>query len=137
MEDKQAPIGKFDNINKSNYRKRAIEAKGRYCQICGSEDDIVVHHVDGDKENASLKNLLPVCKKCHKSIHHGRVGYEKWYQKLPESSRQDELPREYKDVIPVFDKPLGNNGTIHIPKDIRMAHDIEQGDRIIIDIEPA
>jgi len=54
------------------YRKKCIDAKGRYCHRCGSRDKIQVHHIDGDDENDELSNLVPLCEPCHVKVHADR-----------------------------------------------------------------
>lgn len=56
------------NINQHDYWKRCLEAKGQYCHLCESEENIAVHHIDGDRENNELGNLLPVCRGCYIKI---------------------------------------------------------------------
>jgi hypothetical protein len=51
------------------YREKCLQAKGHYCHICGTNESIQVHHIDGQKTNNQLSNLLPVCTKCHTKIH--------------------------------------------------------------------
>lgn len=66
----------------SSYRQKCIEEKGEKCQLCGSIEEVEVHHVDGDRSNNSLDNLIPVCNECHRDIHLNRAGKSSWYQKL-------------------------------------------------------
>lgn len=73
----------------SDYRKKAIEEYGERCKLCESTRDIRVHHIDGDRENNSLDNLLVVCAKCHADIHSPqRVGlpHDRFTNHLPQSS---------------------------------------------------
>lgn len=77
----------------SAYRKRCLNAKGVTCELCplgeapDAPEDVIVHHIDGDRSNDDLDNLLPVCQSCHAKIHHGSSGYEELFEKLPDRSR--------------------------------------------------
>ena len=52
--------------------------KDQECFICGKTNlNKEIHHIDGDKENNKLSNLLSICKKCHAFIHHPE-GINKW-----------------------------------------------------------
>jgi hypothetical protein len=51
------------------YREKCLRTKGRNCVVCGAADDIVVHHIDGDRDNNQIRNLVPVCKDHHRQIH--------------------------------------------------------------------
>jgi len=52
-------------------RRRILKAAGIRCEECGSEQDLLVHHQDGDKQNCCEANLLVLCRSCH-SIRHWR-----------------------------------------------------------------
>jgi len=39
------------------------------CSICGSREKLVVHHIDEDKHNNALDNLIVLCLKHHTQIH--------------------------------------------------------------------
>ena len=43
------------------------KSKGK-CEICGELANIV-HHIDGDKSNHNINNLITVCLKCHTILH--------------------------------------------------------------------
>jgi len=56
------------------YRKRAIDAYGTTCGVCGityDEDDVVVHHKNGKNypgSDHSLDNLMIMCRRCHNQL---------------------------------------------------------------------
>lgn len=50
---------------KRDYRERAIEKYGRKCELCEWDKTIEVHHIDGNRENNDLKNLIVLCPNCH------------------------------------------------------------------------
>ena len=64
------------------YREKCIGAKGNDCTVCG-DSPVVVHHLDADRTNSDLDNLIPVCDSCHKKIHWGTDGYEDYHEQLP------------------------------------------------------
>jgi len=68
------------------YRKKCLDAKEARCELCGRTNNIEVHHIDGNRSNNSLDNLLPVCQHCHIGIHSGKQGYEEWTEKLREET---------------------------------------------------
>jgi ribosomal protein L37E len=39
------------------------------CACCGFDKLIALHHLDGNKKNASTNNLIGLCPNCHKMIH--------------------------------------------------------------------
>lgn len=87
------------------YREKCLNEKGESCEVCGTDENIVVHHIDGDRENNDLENLAPVCLNCHHAIHNGEL--EDWADKiLPKEQRTREVsvkfgPDDHKnaDVI--------------------------------------
>jgi 5-methylcytosine-specific restriction endonuclease McrA len=70
-------------MKKQNYRQRCIDQKGEKCNICGNNKNIEVHHIDGDRYNNSVENLIPVCEECHNKIHtHSSSELEEWSKKV-------------------------------------------------------
>lgn len=50
------------------------------CQICNTvSDELDVHHIDYNKTNNLLENLIPLCKSCHGKTNYNR---EKWQKRL-------------------------------------------------------
>jgi len=70
--------------------KTAIEVYDKFnrkCSVCGNENDLTIHHIDGKgrnyvdkglKANNSIDNLILICRKCHGSIH----SKERWEKQL-------------------------------------------------------
>jgi 5-methylcytosine-specific restriction endonuclease McrA len=54
-----------------DYRKQAFDAHGKKCAYCGydgHEKLLEVHHIDGDRRNWKLKNLIVLCMWHHAAI---------------------------------------------------------------------
>jgi len=60
----------------SDYRTKCLRNKEEECHECGTTVDIEVHHIDEDRFNNALKNLLPLCHDCHMKVHNGHPGFE-------------------------------------------------------------
>ena len=62
--------------------KRAIRKRDRYtCQICGVEPAVFVHHIDYDKKNCNLDNLITLCSSCHSKTNFNRNKWIKYFNK--------------------------------------------------------
>ena len=48
-----------------NYQKH----KKEFCEICNSQNELEVHHKDGDRGNNTPTNLITLCESCHKRVH--------------------------------------------------------------------
>lgn len=63
--------GNSEYPNHADFKRARIEvlkrAKGK-CEICG-EPAMIVHHIDGKKDNHELNNLIAVCRQCHEALH--------------------------------------------------------------------
>lgn len=77
---------KLDKANKSywNYEDRrsnkykkwkasVLERDKNKCKICGSKENLVVHHIkhfaDNINERYNIDNGITLCKNCHKEVH--------------------------------------------------------------------
>lgn len=45
------------------------ERDNNMCRSCGLENDLLIHHIDTNKLNSDLKNLITLCRSCHHKIH--------------------------------------------------------------------
>lgn len=69
---------KFDVIRPShygtgsyNYRDKAFKEYEHKCSVCGYDEDeriLQVHHIDGNRDNNALDNLIILCPNCHWKI---------------------------------------------------------------------
>ena len=46
-----------------------LNSRTRYCEVCGSQAFIVVHHIDKNRRNNSPDNLIMLCRSCHAKVH--------------------------------------------------------------------
>lgn len=46
-----------------------INKKDKVCEICGSTNNIDIHHKDGNYHNNDENNLMIVCRSCHCKLH--------------------------------------------------------------------
>lgn len=58
--------GEFTDDIKYEIRKRDLWL----CQLCGKERSTDVHHIDWNKLNNSVENLITLCRSCHAKHHH-------------------------------------------------------------------
>lgn len=58
-------INKNKPLTRYTYRK----IKKPYCEYCNSTKNLCVHHIDGNRNNNDITNLITVCKKCHQQHH--------------------------------------------------------------------
>ena len=66
--ERLAEWGKLHNHRR--YRRVMIESeREEICSVCGTTEDVCVHHIDGDHNNESLDNLQWVCRSCHAKLH--------------------------------------------------------------------
>lgn len=72
--------------NADSYRDRCLQVKRNECYRCFSEDrspyKLLVHHIDGDRENNDLDNLIPLCGSCHQRWHKNYDSAENFWEFL-------------------------------------------------------
>jgi 5-methylcytosine-specific restriction endonuclease McrA len=74
---------------KHDYREKCLAQKINVCNACGSDGELHVHHINGDRSDNRLSNLIPLCTDCHQDLHSKADVDEplaKLQEKLPESS---------------------------------------------------
>lgn len=46
--------------------KEKVKKRDNYkCVECGKKEELVIHHIDYDKTNCEMDNLITLCKECH------------------------------------------------------------------------
>lgn len=58
---------------KYTYKRKILKSdKERICKMCKENDKrlLVVHHIDQDRTNNELSNLVWLCYNCHQLVHH-------------------------------------------------------------------
>lgn len=53
----------------THYRPICFKNFDKKCQLCFFEDYVVVHHIDGNRNNDKEENLIPLCPNHHTMIH--------------------------------------------------------------------
>jgi 5-methylcytosine-specific restriction endonuclease McrA len=54
--------------NPTHYNVNAWKVHTRKCVDCGYDQHpelIIIHHVDGNRQNGQITNLVPLCQNCH------------------------------------------------------------------------
>jgi len=54
-----------------NYRLKCLEEREHKCIICGEDKVVEVHHIDKNRNNNALNNLIVLCPTHHQYIHKG------------------------------------------------------------------
>lgn len=60
---------KYRNTIPNRLRDEIHERDDNKCQICGTSNDLQIHHIDQNPANNDLSNLASICYRCHKNIH--------------------------------------------------------------------
>jgi len=64
-----------DTTRFSGNRELVLERDEHQCQVCGSESQLLLHHIDGTENrkkmnaNNEVDNLLTLCRSCHLKLH--------------------------------------------------------------------
>lgn len=61
----------YNKIQGKNYREKAFRVYEHKCFICGWDEDeyiLEVHHIDENRDNNELNNLMILCPICHRKI---------------------------------------------------------------------
>lgn len=63
-------------------KKQVKERDGMLCQLCFTSKKLSVHHIDYNKANCSLTNLITLCLGCNSKVNYGRKDWENYFIKL-------------------------------------------------------
>ena len=97
-------------MSELGYREKYLRDSEEVCTVCGSGKNVVVHHIDGDRDNNKLNNLTGLCQKCHGKVH-AKEDPEGDLQVL-----QDQLP----DSSLIFKSENWGNPHAYLPKEADM-----------------
>ncbi len=67
--------GQKRGISGKNAR-RAKKYRENECKLCGSKENLCTHHIDGDQNNNSPKNIMTLCVPCHNFVHSLQGGHK-------------------------------------------------------------
>lgn len=65
----------YNNGDSQDYRKKALREYQHKCSICGYNEEpniLQVHHIDENRQNNQLNNLIVLCPNCHAKITYGK-----------------------------------------------------------------
>ena len=60
-------------------KSEIIKRDGGKCYICGKNNDLVVHHIDYNKDNCNPNNLITLCRSCHSKTNFNRGYWIKYF----------------------------------------------------------
>ena len=99
-----ACLSPYANFN-GQLKAQVKERDGYQCQSCGSPFDLVVHHIDWNKMNPDIDNLITLCRRCH-----GRLNRQDC--ELPEVNVAVFTP---KTILEINHYTLQRNGKQRLP----------------------
>lgn len=69
------PKGKESPFYKNGIKHYPDKAKfsNATCKFCSSSVNLVVHHIDMNRENNDDSNLMVLCRKCHQRLHNAKT----------------------------------------------------------------
>jgi hypothetical protein len=88
------------------YRDKCLAQKLNVCVGCGESENLEVHHVDGNRSNNELSNLIPLCQDCHHILHHETVD-EGVLQSLKERLPDSKVGKSEGMIVIEIALPLG------------------------------
>ncbi len=74
----KAPYSFHFNKEVKSYIKHLYQCK---CQICDTSEDLMVHHIDYNRQNTDLNNLIPLCRTCHSKTNYNRESWIIYFKK--------------------------------------------------------
>jgi hypothetical protein len=67
----------------ASLRRKIRERDKHACQECGENKlELVIHHIDYDKQNNVLLNLITLCRSCHSKTNFNRQDWKKYFKAM-------------------------------------------------------
>lgn len=62
-------------------RKEINRSGTEFCEICKTQNILIIHHINGRKIHHANKpfNLVNICDCCHRRVHMGEIIIENWF----------------------------------------------------------
>ena len=73
----------FDKILKKAVKK----TYGDKCAICLKEVKLCVHHIDYNKKNSNVENLIALCLPCHSKTNYNRQSWTKFFEEMKKQEK--------------------------------------------------
>ena len=68
------------SIDWTDTLRKAIRERDKYtCQVCKKEG-FIIHHIDYNKKNCNLNNLINLCNSCHSKTNRNRKFWTKFFR---------------------------------------------------------
>ena len=69
------------NVAMKKAARRARNRSGKFpCDICGKNNILDEHHIEGRTAGNGTNNLTAICQTCHRRVHEGEVIIEGWFE---------------------------------------------------------
>jgi 5-methylcytosine-specific restriction endonuclease McrA len=65
----------------NRYLKKEVKTRDNFiCKLCGEIENLQVHHIDYDKNNCNLNNLITLCKNCNMKVNKNRNYWTQFFK---------------------------------------------------------
>jgi len=77
-------------------RNKVLKKDNYRCSWCGKKEDLIIHHIDKDKHNNVISNLITFCRSCHTKIHFSELFFEKIIERGLIKQQDDKIYVRYE-----------------------------------------
>lgn len=71
-------FNKYPKQNNKIRLSKLIHSKFILCERCKKYRALQIHHIDKNKKNNNLQNVIMICKSCHRMIHNKNAKPYNW-----------------------------------------------------------
>jgi 5-methylcytosine-specific restriction endonuclease McrA len=106
--------------------KDRVRARDNFiCQRCGVPElecnqKLAIHHIDYDKKNCEIENLIALCNGCNRKVNYNRERWTEYFKEKIGRKKVNELLPRAKEEDPRISKPN------------RVARDNRRGERRVL-----
>ena len=86
----------YSPLFNNKLKEKVSKIYNRTCQLCKKPEKkegkkLSVHHIDYNKKNNTLDNLIPLCMQCHTTTNRHRAYWESYFKERKEWSEQNKI----------------------------------------------
>jgi len=92
--------------------QREVKIEARFsCIVCSERVSIVLHHIDGDRENNKPENIAVLCPTCHAMAHDGKISAKDLKQCKEKARKENDVLSKVAQELEYLQKSMATSSS--------------------------